>query len=97
MTGLHERAARILELQARYARYGIGPSDCDDAWELNNQASNLIRELLAENERLRSTQYVAGFKAAIQTQIEVVQACTDAIEARDAGPSPFQGRTTRRE
>lgn len=50
---LHARAAALLAAADKYRRYGMGIADIDDGWETICDAGDLIRELLAENERLR--------------------------------------------
>lgn len=82
---------------------------------LRNEAPALIRELLAENERLRFRDSVfrdqggsvAGGKTIaerykdeadrLRARVAELEAPTLIDEAKDAGPSPFQGRTTRRD
>ena len=69
---------------------------------LHNEAPALIRELLAENERLRTKLVMlwgdhAEEISSLRARVAELEAPTPIDEAKDAGPTPFQGRTTRRD
>lgn len=77
-------------------------ADFDGIALLHNEAPALIRELLAENERLRAENvkdraYLIEQERGLRARVAELESPTPTDEAKDAGPSPFQGRTTRRD